>query len=294
MGVNANVMANIQNDLAKADDNVNANDQHWPHWGNQVEDFAKQQAENEDVIMEEVQQQEISFDQCGSTAEYLRANGPAITLNVEDVLAGKYNNSSSSIEESSSVEGSAQDNLPHFIQRLENIAFERLTNPSIPPQLQFPIILDRVNFSGITGTLRNRNEPEANPLAIIPLQPTLHAVLISIWAEHRDSQLHTPSFNSQDTVTQSNAIMDFSLASEEQQLLGLQSEHLLEDHSQNGTGSDFCLEPHCSQTVSLPVEVSLTNPKTSLEMSSCKRLPAKSSLNWKLIQGRSKKSRGKW
>ena len=67
--------------------------------------------------------------------------------------------------------------------------------------------------------------------------------------------------------------MDFSLASEEQQLLGLQSEHLLEDHSQNGTGSNFCLEPHCSQTVSLPVEVSLTNPKTPLEMSSCKRSP---------------------
>jgi len=101
MGVNANVMANIQNDLAaQADDNVNANDQNWPHWGNQAEDFAEQQAENEDVIMEEVQQQEISFDQSGSTAEYLRANGPDITLNVEDVLAGKYNNSSSSTEES--------------------------------------------------------------------------------------------------------------------------------------------------------------------------------------------------
>ena len=67
--------------------------------------------------------------------------------------------------------------------------------------------------------------------------------------------------------------MDFSLASEEQQLLGLQSEHLLEDHSQNSTGSDFCLEPHCSQTVYLPVEVSLTNPNTPLEMSSCRCSP---------------------
>ena len=44
------------------------------------------------LVQDDIQQQEsISFDQSGSSAEYLRASGADITLNVDDVLAGVYN-----------------------------------------------------------------------------------------------------------------------------------------------------------------------------------------------------------
>jgi hypothetical protein len=48
------------------------------------------------VPQQEVQYESISFDQSGSTAQYLLAQGPDITLNVEDVLAGRFLGSSSS------------------------------------------------------------------------------------------------------------------------------------------------------------------------------------------------------
>jgi len=137
--------------------------------------------------MEEVQRQEIVFDQSGSTAEYLRAHGPDITLNVEDVLAGNYSNSSSSsTDEVVYAMPSSQGSLPQFIQVLECHAFQKLATSSIPQQLHFPIVLDRATIHVNEDALGQRNETEVNNLAIIPFQPTLQAVLISIWAQSRD------------------------------------------------------------------------------------------------------------
>jgi len=67
----------------------------WAQWADQEVNMEEQQDDNVDDILEEVQQQEISFDQSGSTAQYLRAHGPDITLNVADVIVGKVNSSSS-------------------------------------------------------------------------------------------------------------------------------------------------------------------------------------------------------
>ena len=109
-------LADIQNELAaQADENID-NNANWEEWDNQADEMDEQQADNEDVIMEEVQQQEIVFDQSGSTAEYLRTHGPDISLNVEDVLAGNYSNSSSSsTDEVVSSMPSSQGSLPQFI-----------------------------------------------------------------------------------------------------------------------------------------------------------------------------------
>ena len=133
MGIDAQAMADIQNELAaQAAENIVNND-NWEQWDNQADEMDEQQADNEDVIMEEVQQQEIAFDQSGSTAEYLRAHGPDITLNVEDVLAGNYSNSSSSsTDEVVSAMPSSQGSLPQFIQVLECQAFQKLATSSIP------------------------------------------------------------------------------------------------------------------------------------------------------------------
>ena len=178
MGIDAQAMADIQNELAaQAAENIVNND-NWEQWDNQADEMDEQQADNEDVIMEEVQQQEIAFDQSGSTAEYLRAHGPDITLNVEDVLAGNYSNSSSSsTDEVVSSMPSSQGSLPQFIQFLECHAFQKLANSSIPQQLHFPIVLDRATIPVNEDALGQRNETEVNNLAIIPLQPTFSMLL---------------------------------------------------------------------------------------------------------------------
>ena len=67
----------------------------WAQWADQEVNMEEQQDDNVDDILEEVQQQEISFDQSGSTAQYLTGHGPDITLNVADVIVGKVNSSSS-------------------------------------------------------------------------------------------------------------------------------------------------------------------------------------------------------
>jgi hypothetical protein len=91
------------------------------------------------------QQQEISFDQSGSIAQYLRADGPNIVLNVADVLAGNYGTSSSSDEASSSFVGPLQ--LPLQLQIVEGQDFQDLNIMSIPGQLHLPIVLDRFSVN---------------------------------------------------------------------------------------------------------------------------------------------------
>ena len=69
-------------------------------WGNQADNELQL---NEMQLNEDEQQKEsISFDQSGSSSHYLRAHGHDITLTVEDVLAGRFVDSSSSSSEASS------------------------------------------------------------------------------------------------------------------------------------------------------------------------------------------------
>ena len=92
--------------------------------------------------------------------------------------------------------------------------------------------------------LGQRNETEVNNLAIIPFQPTLQVVLISIWAQSRDFQHAAQSV----PQTEDNQVPNL-------------------DHNLNV----YELHQPDLQSVTLPVEVSLSNPNTPLEVSSCRR-----------------------
>ena len=91
--------------------------------------------------------------------------------------------------------------------------------------------------------LGQRNETEVNNLAIIPFQPTLQVVLISIWAQSRDFQ------HAAQSVPQT----------EDNQVPNLDHNLNVSEHHQPDL-----------QSVTLPVEVSRSNPNTPLEVSSCR------------------------
>lgn len=153
------------------------------------------------MIDEDQQQESISFDQSGSSAHYLRAHGPDITLTVEDVLVGKFRDSgsSSSSSEASSSEMSAQMVQPSKFYQLEALAFQKLQLSLPATLLQLPIILERVDLSALSASsiseslATDNSASDVNPLAIVPYQPSLHAVLISLWASAQDDG-PTPSY----------------------------------------------------------------------------------------------------
>ena len=90
-----------QMDVADASNANNAaND--WAAWFNPNENEMQDENEGQDQNEEVIQQQEIPFDQSGLTAQYLRAHGPDIVLNVADVLADTFGSSSSSTDDVSS------------------------------------------------------------------------------------------------------------------------------------------------------------------------------------------------
>ena len=112
---------------------------------------------------------------------------PDINLTVEDVLARKFRDSgSSSFFEASSSEMSAQMVQPSNFFQMEALAFQKLqfSLPATLPQL--PIILDRVDLTGLLASSVSESSTtdsfafDVNSLAIVPYQPSLHAVLISI------------------------------------------------------------------------------------------------------------------
>jgi len=187
-GLDADHMADIQNDLLENDDaEVNLNND-WDPWPE--ENQANNANQLADLINEDQQQESISFDQSGSSAHYLRAHGPDINLTVEDVLARKFRDSgSSSFFEASSSEMSAQMVQPSNFFQMEALAFQKLQLSLPATLLQLPIILERVDLSAssISESLATDNSAsDVNPLAIVPYQPSLHAVLISLWASAQD------------------------------------------------------------------------------------------------------------
>ncbi|CAL5074955.1 unnamed protein product [Urochloa decumbens] len=117
----------------------------WPAWPEQQEDDIE--AEVAEIVPQHPDQPQdtVSFDQSGSTACYLRAHGPDITLTVEDVLQGKYASSSS---ESDNSEPEVQSHLPctSFLVVEEN-AFKMLTIGSIHQPVLGNPVLERVDIT---------------------------------------------------------------------------------------------------------------------------------------------------
>ena len=127
MGLNANQMADFQQELQPQDQVVMQNN--WDAWPevNQGENVF-QHVDEEQPVVEDQQQESISFDQSGSSA--LRATGPDIVLNLEDVLAGTVQASDSSSSSTKEVTSSdfqqSQCFLSTQFQAFEMQAFEKL------------------------------------------------------------------------------------------------------------------------------------------------------------------------
>ena len=58
-----------------------------------------------------------------------------------------------------------------------------MINDMAPP-MQFPIVIDMHQFVAQTSS---SVDPSSSHLAIVPYQPTLHAVLITLWAAALDN-----------------------------------------------------------------------------------------------------------
>ena len=99
-------------------------------------------------------------------------------------MAGNYDDSSSS--SSSEVTLGFADPLQQasFLQ-LEASAFQRLHVDTVPRPLHLPLVLDRFTLPQLHSVLSKGlsfSEASDNSLAIVPFRPSLHAVLISLWA----------------------------------------------------------------------------------------------------------------
>ncbi|CAN6164029.1 unnamed protein product [Urochloa humidicola] len=245
-GINDQHWQAAQEDLAIHDADGVA-DQGWDAW-------PEPEADNMDApIVQQVPQHPdqtqdtASFDQSGSTAEYLRAIGPDIVLTVEDVLKGKYAASTSQDEVISVPIPMIQ--LIAAFQIWEDTAFQRLgLGPIRQPQLPTPI-LDRFNLvlPNISTTMSQQAPVES--LAIIPYRTTLAAVMIQLWAT-----AHT-SVGISDSSVQAHATLP-----------SMQSLPGDEDSSaQNIPGKDAPQGP--SGHVTLPKTVSISNPLVPLEQS---------------------------
>lgn len=143
------------------------------------------------------QQVSITFDQSGSTAQYLRAQGPDIHLTVEMVLQGQLgssSNASSSDFESSITSVQNVDtvmDVPMFqfgqtCTMLLPVVAVSLAAIYIP----LPLSLKRKWNVAFNPPLQiNSGIPNGSEMskAIIPYRPSLHAVLIQLWASKVDS-----------------------------------------------------------------------------------------------------------
>jgi hypothetical protein len=236
----------------------------WDAWPD-----VEQQQENEwqdevDQVMEEpVQQQDsVTFDQSGSTAEYLRAHGPDIVLNVEDVLTGKFkagSSSSTSSDASSPVDSEVQSMLHPTLQSVEMTAFQKLLIPSIPPVLHFPVSVNTSLIQTLISGSTSVHHTSDDSLAIVPVKPpSLHSVLLHLWAFwHSDIQAH-PSSSSTDMEVEVPA--DQSL------------EPLLDSPLQVGASSGASsVSQRTRKALSLPKTVSKRNSRKPLVTQGCRR-----------------------
>ncbi|CAN6171614.1 unnamed protein product [Urochloa humidicola] len=198
-GINEQHWQAAQNDLAALAENGAAN-QGWDAWPDNVADNMVVNDEP-DLLPEQVPQHPdrpqdtISFDQSGSSAEYLRATGPDITLTLEDVQKIK---AAMQVEETNDVSSAPEPmfKLSAAFKDCELIAFGRLDLGAIhQPSLLHPI-LDRAPFlihqpargkrswnKAFQGECSSSTREEDLSRAIVPYQPVLHVVLLQIWAQ---------------------------------------------------------------------------------------------------------------
>jgi hypothetical protein len=137
-GLNAAAMEGVQQDLEGhiAQANQQAGWDAWP---------ADDVVQGDNLQMEDAEPQySISFDQSGSTTNYLRANGPDIALNIDDVLAGNFGvgSSSSSSSDATSAEPEVQSAPSFLFQAVEMAAFQHLMFATVPPALHFPLVIN--------------------------------------------------------------------------------------------------------------------------------------------------------
>lgn len=199
-------------------------------------------------------QDSISFDQSGSSAHYLRANGRDIVLNVEDVLAGIYGtNSADSSSSSSDSEVQSQPSLAFL--RVESQAFQFMHAQLI----QRPFTLPASLFHAIA------QEESDQSLAIIPFRPSLHAVMIAIWAQAQGNMESEIIQNERIETPSSDSLpLDKSVEVPASNTERSEVESFPDDVT---TTTDLCT----ARPVALPQVVSVSHPWASLEDSSVRR-----------------------
>ncbi|CAL5065434.1 unnamed protein product [Urochloa decumbens] len=183
-GVNQNQMQEAMEDLAPPMDNAEGNNEGWPEWHNEADNGIG--AEQEPTMLHHpVQPQDtISFDQSGSTANFLRTNGPDIHLSV-DMFKRGYRGSISSTSTSSS------DASSKLANEGMNCQFSVLWSAvaSIYTRIQHNIpeqSSQKRSWSLAFENLQTQiseDEPEDLTKAIVRYRPVLHSVLLQIWAQ---------------------------------------------------------------------------------------------------------------
>lgn len=86
--MNLDQVQQAQEDLQMPEDEKVQAEQDWPEWPQEAQMADNIQHEDQLPQHPDVPQDTISFDQSGSTAHYLRAQDPDITVNIEDILQG--------------------------------------------------------------------------------------------------------------------------------------------------------------------------------------------------------------
>ncbi|CAN6173140.1 unnamed protein product [Urochloa humidicola] len=177
-GINQQQMQQAMADLAPNLNNANNEDvgDAWPEW-----EVGNAEAQHPAVPQHPEQQQDtISFNQSGSSANFLRANGPDIQLTVEMILKGKFvqePSSSSSSGEVSSVPVFGA--VPAFSVHWP--AFDMAATPS--PKRSWSAAFEVGQSSNADAQVENSG------MAIVPYQPVLHSVLLQIWAQKMEEIL---------------------------------------------------------------------------------------------------------
>jgi len=130
-----------------------------------------QQMNNGPPAHPEQPQDTISFDQSGSTANYLRNHGQDIVLTLDQVMQGQITIESSSSDSSSSVTSAAYGEPDHL-------------------SITSPFLFNQLPIMGLHGDLPQQNkftlspnaQPVDNSLALVPSVPLLPAIILKVWA----------------------------------------------------------------------------------------------------------------
>ncbi|CAN6196796.1 unnamed protein product [Urochloa humidicola] len=309
----------LEQNLNNADAVANGNEG-WPEWDvDQNGGGQQQQAVPHAVPQHPAQPQDtISFDQSGSSAYFLRANGPDVNLSVEMIQQGQLrNDSSSSSSEVSSVNQSAGVVEQHLPRLSVNWSAFDNSSSRVQPGLAEPSSLKR-SWS-IAFDVGSSSDVSAK--AIVPYQPVLHAVLLQIWAQKMDDHSNSanifevgnlPAANdpapaagdsitdvSEEMVTGIHGTHTSMQVVQEEQLESSAKKCLLSAFEATSQAAKVGLPPRPpKKVVSLPTLVSAENETVPLVTSTVRRSPRlnKSSDGYKhcqLVSTPRKKRKGK-